>query len=581
MPGAPISRCKGMKLRGWIFGTVLCLVLIKPLILILVLGAPIFFADEWSLVPFIEKVWHGQANFQDYWTALAEHRIFIPRLIFALIYRPGTVDPRQVMIISWLIMSGIYALAVWYFFFKHPKMAGSAKFLYAFCFLNLGLSLVQYENWLWALQLHFFLTQVFVILAAILIGIDSIGNGTRSLLVALCAAGASMCTGQGMLLWLSGALCAVLIARTWVSRSLLAFSFLCGMALFVWFYHADGSGQLRQSSRLFWILHNPLEALRSYFGLVGNPLTFCFGFARLKQAPIIGVALVMLFACQVGVVLKRKLLHRSIPFILLGSFGFLYCGLVTLGRADSGINEWLLTSRYATNSLSIPLALVGLSSIIAVFSQRQDRSIGIDLLLCNVPLFLVFALSFASEVQAIGWASGDSSMKRFTAGLLPFFTLFDGATDGVSTGPFFPLSPVDNSKLIKWAILPAMKVGFIPGPRDITVTPLADFDVQVETDVKRKTVLYLSHHTDPRVLEGWVRIPERITAQAILLRKPGEEKFLTAAKLEKEKGSENGLSKYRWQFLILPALDPDPGARFEAALLDEKEAVLFPLRNTL
>ncbi|HTD15356.1 MAG TPA: hypothetical protein VK673_09265 [Chthoniobacterales bacterium] len=571
-----------MKLRGWIFGTVLCLVLIKPLILILVLGVPIFFADEWSLVPFIEKVWHGQANFQDYWTALAEHRIFIPRLIFALIYRPGIVDPRQIMLISWLIMSWAYALAIWYFFLKRTKLAGSAKFLYAFCFLSLGLSLVQYENWLWALQLHFFLTQVFVILAAILIGIDSIGNGTKSLLIALCAAGASMCTGQGMLLWLSGGLCAFLIARTWVSRGLLAFSFLCGMALFVWFYHADGSGQLGQSSRLFWILHSPLQGLHSYFGLVGNPLTFCFGFARLKQAPIVGVVLVMLFACQVIVVLKRKLLQRSIPFILLGSFGLFYCGLVTLGRSGNGpINEWFLTSRYATNSLSIPLALVGLSFVIAVFSQRQDRSIEIDLLLCNVPLFLVFALCFASEVQAIGWASGDSSMRRFTAGLLPFFTLFDGATDGVSTGPFYPLCPVDNSKLISWAILPAMKVGFIPGPRDITVTPLADFGVQVETDVKRKTVLYLSHHTDPRVVEGWVQIPERITPHAILLRKPGEEKFLTAAKLEKEKGSEKGLFKYRWQFLILPVLDPDPGARFEAALLDEKEAMLFPLGNTL
>jgi hypothetical protein len=105
-------------------------------------------------------------------------------------------------------------------FLKRSKLAGSSKFLYAFCFLSLGLSLAQYENWLWALQLGFFLTQVFVILAATLIGIDSIGNGTKSFLVALCAAGASMCSGQGMLLWLSGGLCVSLIDATWVKRSL-------------------------------------------------------------------------------------------------------------------------------------------------------------------------------------------------------------------------------------------------------------------------------------------------------------------------------------------------------------------------
>jgi hypothetical protein len=48
-----------------------------------------------------------------------------------------------------------------------------------------------------------------------------------------------------------------------------------------------------------------------------------------------------------------------------------------------------------------------------------------------------------------------------------------------------------------------MKVGFIPDPRDVNVTPLADVVIQVKTDMKRKGVLYLSHHENPRVVEGW------------------------------------------------------------------------------
>ena len=113
-----------MKQRRWIFGTLLCLVLIKPLILILALGVPTFFEDEWSLVPFIEKVWHGQSSFYDYWMAFAEHRIFFPRLIFASVYRPDSVDPRHVMIVSWIIMSVIYSVAIWYFFFKARRGGG-------------------------------------------------------------------------------------------------------------------------------------------------------------------------------------------------------------------------------------------------------------------------------------------------------------------------------------------------------------------------------------------------------------------------------------------------------------------------
>ena len=92
--------------------------------------------------------------------------------------------------------------------------------------------------------------------------------------------------------------------------------------------------------------------------------------------------------------------------------------------------------------------------------------------------------------------------------------------------------------------------------------------------------MYLSHLLMPRVVEGWVRIPKEITPQAILLRKPGEEKFLTAARLEKERQSEDGFSLYRWEVLMLPILDPHPGTGFEAALLDEKSAILYPLGYT-
>ena len=439
---------------------------------------------------------------------------------------------------------------------------------------------MQYENWLWALQVDFFLTQAFVILAAILIGINSLGNGTRSLLVALCAAGSSLCSGQGMLLWLSGGLCTFLIARSWLSRTLLASGFFCGMVFFVWLYHVDGSGQLGQSSRLTWILHNPIEGLRSYFGLIGSALSFCFGLNRIKEAPIVGLALAVLFACEVGVLIKRNLLRQSLPFILIGSFGFFYCGLVTLGRAEGGISEYLLTSRYATNALTIPLALVGFAAVAAMFGRLRDRSIQIDLLLFNVPLFLMLAMSCGSEVQAAQLASGDSSLRHLSASLLPYISLFDSVADGVPTGPFYPLCPVDKSAIVSGCIVPAMKVGMIPGPKEVKKEPLPGIGVQVESDEQRKRLVYLSHQTMPRVVEGWVRIPERIIPQAILLKKPTADKYLAAASLEKKGRSENGFSAYRWRILIYQRLDSHSQTGFEAALLDESAGILYPLGNT-
>ena len=169
-------------------------------------------------------------------------------------------------------------------------------------------------------------------------------------------------------------------------------------------------------------------------------------------------------------------------------------------------------------------------------------------------------------------------MKSLSAGLLPFISLFDSAADGVSTGPFYPLCTVDKSAVVAWGILPAMKVGVIPGPREVKITPLPGVAVQVETDVPRKRVVYLSHQTMPRVVEGWVRIPEQIVPQAILLRKPAEEKFLAAARLEKKEQSGNGFSVYRWQFLIDQRLDQHPETGFEAALLDESAGILYALK---
>jgi len=143
-------------------------------------------------------------------------------------------------------------------------------------------------------------------------------------------------------------------------------------------------------------------------------------------------------------------------------------------------------------------------------------------------------MSFGSEVQAAEWAIGDSSMRRLSLGLLPFISLFDSAADGVSTGPFYPLCTVDKSAVVAWGILPAMKVGVIPGPREVKITPLPGVAVQVETDVQRKRVVYLSRQTMPRVLEGWVRIPEELIPQAILIRKPAQEKFFCSSLVRKE-----------------------------------------------
>src|SRR5215831_1838292 len=114
---------------------------------ILWLGVPVLYMDEWTLIGFIEKVRAGTTHFQDFWIAYAEHRIFLPRLFFALVYRSGPLDPRPLMWSSWLVIGVVTCAASHRFFWRGDRVCSTfSKLAFTASFATMTFSLVQYEN---------------------------------------------------------------------------------------------------------------------------------------------------------------------------------------------------------------------------------------------------------------------------------------------------------------------------------------------------------------------------------------------------------------------------------------------------
>ena len=71
---------------------------------------PVLYEDEWSLIPFIIQLREGTLHF-DYWAPHGPHPLIVTRAFFALFFRSGPLDPRPIMICSWLVATTSVVIA--------------------------------------------------------------------------------------------------------------------------------------------------------------------------------------------------------------------------------------------------------------------------------------------------------------------------------------------------------------------------------------------------------------------------------------------------------------------------------------
>jgi hypothetical protein len=464
--------------------------------LVCLCGVPVLFGDEWAFVPFIVKLRTGTLSLQDFWIAYGEHRLTLSRLCFALFFGHGFVDPFPVMLCSWILATVTTIVGVRYLVWPAIKDFDTlSKVLAGFSFSAWALSLVQFENQLWGLQIGFVGTFCCVILGGAILAAEALPFGWRIVGLIFTAALATFTSGQAVLVWPAFAVGLAMAVRRGLTCVFVVIPFVIGLAGALWLYKVDGSGLLSRSEAFGWVLSQPGLALQSILGLLGSPLTYAAGSSRLQLATWAGLTLLVAFLLLLVFAFVRKHPREAAPLVILGFYGCAYAVLVTLGRARNGYNDWFLTSRYTTSALTLTLAVTGLG-----LRELQNRAGGRAALARHVTLTAVFGLALANSVAGFRLAKKEAILRSASMRLLDYADIFDSRVDGMPTGPFYALCPIDGSRLLDWGISPARRAGLIPGLRQIVPEGTAQGSWHRETG--HRQVWYLAHNYRVERLSG-------------------------------------------------------------------------------
>jgi hypothetical protein len=245
------------------------------LLFILINGSNVFFNDELHLLPLIKAARLGRLTFDALWTPLNDHRPLVLRVTYIIMDQTIGLNLLAMMVLSWSIITGTALFlfqrltAVFDFSKKRLWLA-----LAGLC--NLALfSPIQWENWLWAFQLGFFLVQAGAILSLFTVSCVSMNFVTRLMLAIFCAAVASLSLAQGLMLFPS-LIIAILLTEATRLQKLIAVLMLCiCAAVLYWAYFTNYRNYPHvQHFTLHEILKKPRTPFLYFAGLLGAPVAF-------------------------------------------------------------------------------------------------------------------------------------------------------------------------------------------------------------------------------------------------------------------------------------------------------------------
>ncbi|HEX7955897.1 MAG TPA: hypothetical protein VF508_03090, partial [Pyrinomonadaceae bacterium] len=341
-----------------------------PAWLILRYGVDVPYWDQWDLAPFFEKLARGTLTAADLFAQQNEYRQFFPNLLFVALGSLTKWDVRYEMLAG-LLLACVAAFNVYRL---GARTAGEPPrrvvlFLAACALL---FSAVQYENWLFGVQVVYFVPAACV--TAGLASAYSERRGTRAcLLVCAClSAVATFSSANGVVCWLVLPV-ALLAARPDARASARRWLPLWGacLALCVAAY-AYGLKVPAAQPGAAGVLSRPFDALAYFVALSGG--AFALGPRPLLTATVAGACALAAYALACAYVWKfrddRELLRRAGAWAALGAYTVGTAALVTAGRLGYGVAQ-SLSSRYTTYTLYLLVALVYLLPCVFEHAARN------------------------------------------------------------------------------------------------------------------------------------------------------------------------------------------------------------------
>ncbi|MGD1711943.1 hypothetical protein [Dapis sp. BLCC M172] len=329
--------------------------------------------DQWRLTPIFERVAEGNATFFDFFTVHGHHRILIPKLIItALAFSTKWNTQAEI------ICSVIFVIITFFAICKiaETKLHNRNKnLLHIANILSclLLFSLVQHQNWLWGFTLFWFLTNLCLIMAVYFIyALDNSSAKTRIFLTAIFCFLGSFTLIQGLLSWV------VLIpsilsiegkAKQKISRLsiwILVFILSC-------IIYAINFNPIREP-KPFLFTEQPFLIINYFLAVLGLPLV------RLPMPAILtGLILLSGFLFFTYYFLKKPFYKLTffppaIPWLTIGTFSLISALSISVGRAEYGVANAMISSRYTTTSI---LLIISLIYLLALFVEEQKKYLSI------------------------------------------------------------------------------------------------------------------------------------------------------------------------------------------------------------
>ncbi len=343
--------------------------------------------DGWERAALFEKVDAGTLTFADLYAPHIDHRMFFPRLIMIGLAYVSDGDLRFDVVVTFLF--GLAAgVGVW-------KLArytlGEGTWSWGIAFLaNLWIfSPLQYDNWLWPIQISFMMPMTCLIWAIwVTVQADWVW-WKRWLPAALLAIVGTHSFCHGLFIWPAVGLLAALLGWKAQGKWLFVGLWVALAAVIVGCYFGIdfktgteygygrpiGSETPLASSWLENLTENREKASKFFFRMLGGPMVRQFAVDPMPPGRIFGVLTLLGFVFFGGWALVRGRRtgqwDRILPWLALGGAVIAIAFGVATGRASLLAEARATVPRLMSVALYLPLSLLVMSALLLKSRQKK------------------------------------------------------------------------------------------------------------------------------------------------------------------------------------------------------------------
>jgi hypothetical protein len=339
-------------------------------------GVNVPFGDQWdNIAVTIENFFNNQLSA---YTLLQQHnesRTVVSRIAFLILAYLTDWNIKAELFAIWtlavVVAINIYQL--------HRFSFGGDRFKIIILALLCNLlifSPIQHENWLWGMQVVFFIP-LFCLSTGLIVATRTILPAKKCAIAATLATVSTFGFANGLLCWIV-AVPTAYYDRYWQNFKQSRFLILAWIAAFLANVVVYFSGYQKPVSHptVSYVLQHPHRAIAYYLSYLGSPLGSWTSDNRVAISATIGIViLTVLIAGCVSIIRQasdRDYFDRAVVWLTLAAYALLTGAVTTVGRVGGGLLEQSLSSKYTSVSVYLLVALIPL---LALASERLRQTL--------------------------------------------------------------------------------------------------------------------------------------------------------------------------------------------------------------